>query len=50
MVAYGVDAVQPTNLALKGEHSTLDLNQNDEDLANERKQVLDLTKLLVEKA
>src|ERR1700738_4849064 len=49
MVAYGVDALQPTNLALKGAHSTLEFNQDGEDLAKERKQVLEMTKLLVGK-
>ena len=39
-VAYGVDLVQPTNLTLKGEHSTLDFNQNVEDLAKKSEQVL----------
>ena len=43
-------ALQPTNLALEGAHSTLKFNEDGKDLANEQKQVLDNTKLLVEKA
>ena len=50
MVAHGVDALQPTNLALEGAHSTLEFNQDGEDLEIEQKQVLEMTKLLVEKA
>ena len=50
MVAYGVDALQPTNLALEGTHLTLEFNQDGKDLANEQKQVLEMTKLLAEKA
>jgi hypothetical protein len=50
VVAYGVDALQPINLALEGAHSTLEFNQDGEDLAKDGKQVLEMTKLLVEKA
>ena len=42
--------LQPTNLALEGAHSTLEFNQDGKDLANEQKQVLEMTKLLVEKS
>ena len=49
MVAYGVDTLQPTNLALEGAHSTLVFNQDGEDLVKNRKKVLKMTKLLVEK-
>ena len=50
MVAYEVYALQPTNLAFDGAHLTLEFNQNGEDLAKKREQVLKMTKLLVEKA
>ena len=43
-------AIQPTNLALEGAHSTLEFNQDGKDLAKDGKQVLEMTKLLVEKA
>ena len=49
-VAYGVDPLQPTDLALEGAHSTLEFNQDGEDLAKKREQVLEKTKLLLEKA
>ena len=32
-VAYGVKPLQPTDLALEGAHSTLEFNQDGEDLA-----------------
>ena len=50
VVAYGVDALQLTNLTLKGAHSTPEFNRDDEDLAKKHEQVFDMTKLLVEKA
>ena len=50
MVAYRVDALQPTNLALQGALSTLEFNQDGEELAKKREHVLEMTKLLVEKA
>ena len=49
-VAYGVEPLQPADLALEGAHSTLEFNQDGEDLAQKRKQVLEKTKLLLEKA
>ena len=49
-VAYGVEPLQPANLALEGAHSTLEFNQDSEDLAQKREQVLEKTKLLLEKA
>jgi hypothetical protein len=48
-VAYGVDPLQPTDLALEGAHSTLEFNQDSEDLAKKREQVLEKTKSLLEK-
>ena len=50
VVAYEVDPLQPANLALEGAYSTLEFNQDDEDLAKKREQVLEKTKLLLEKA
>ena len=50
VVAYVVGALQPTNLALEGAHSTLEFKHNGEDLAKKREQVLEMIKLLVEKA
>ena len=35
VVAYGMDALQPTNLDLKGAHSTLEFNQDGEDFAKD---------------
>ena len=49
-VAYGVEPLQPADLALEGAHSTLEFNQDGEDLAQKREQVLEKTKLLLEKA
>ena len=49
VVDYGVDALQPTNLALEEAHSTLEFNQDGEELAKKREQILEMTKLLVEK-
>jgi hypothetical protein len=49
-MAYGLDALQPTNLVFEGAHSTLEFNQDDEDLAKKREQVLEMTKWLLEKA
>ena len=49
VVAYGVGALQPINLGLEGAHSTSKFNQDGEDLAKDGKQVLEMTKLLVEK-
>lgn len=48
-VAYGVDLLQPADLALKGAHSTRELNQDSEDLATKREQVLEKTNFLLEK-
>ena len=45
-----MDVLQPTNLALEGAHSTIEFNQDGEDLAKKCEQVLEMTKLLVEKA
>ena len=45
-----MDALQPITLALEGTHSTLEFNQNGEDLAKKCEQVLELTNLLVEKS
>ena len=36
MVAYKVDALQPTNLAFRGAHSTVEFSQDGEDLARKR--------------
>ena len=49
-VAYGVDLLQPANQALEGAHSTLEFNQDGEGLAKKREQILEKTKLLLEKA
>ena len=49
MLAYGVDALQPTNLAHEGAHSTLEFNQDGKDLAKKHEQVLETTKFLVMK-
>ena len=49
-MAYGVEPFQPANLALEGAHSTLEFNQDGENLAQKREQVLDKTKSLLEKA
>ena len=43
-------ALQPTNLALEGAHSTLEFYHDGKDLVQKREQVLEITKLLVEKA
>ena len=43
VVAYGVDPFQPANLALEGAHSTIEFNQNGEDLANKCEQFLEKT-------
>ena len=40
VVAYGMDALQLTNLALKGAHSTLKFNQDGEDLAKKCDQIV----------
>ena len=48
-VAYGVEPLQPANLALEGAHATLEFNQDGNDLAQKREQVSDKTKLLLEK-
>ena len=48
-VAYGVDPLQPADLALVGAHLTLEFNQDVEDLAKKREQVLEKTKLLLGK-
>ena len=50
VVAYVVDAVQPTSLALRKTHSTLEFNHDGEDLAKKREQILEMTKLLLEKS
>lgn len=48
-MAYVVDALQPTNIALKRTQSTLKFNKDGENLAHKREQVLKMTKLLWEK-
>jgi hypothetical protein len=48
-VAYGVDLLQHTDLALEMAYSTLEFNQVGEDLAKKLEQVLENTKLLLEK-
>ena len=50
VVAYGVDVLQPSNLAFEGAHSTIKLNQDGEDLAKKHEQVVEITRLLVEEA
>ena len=49
-VAYGVEPLQRADLALEGAHSTLEFNQDGEDLAQKREKVLEKTKLLLKKA
>ena len=49
-VAYEVEPLQPTNLVLEGTHSTVEFNQDGEDLAKKQEQMLEKTKLLLEKA
>ena len=44
-----MEPLQPANVALEGAHSTLEFNQDGEDLAHKREQVLEKTKLLLEK-
>jgi hypothetical protein len=46
---YNVNAFQHTNLALEGAPSTLEFNQDGEDLAKKLEHVLKMTELLVEK-
>jgi hypothetical protein len=48
-VAYGVDPFQPIDLVFEGAHSILEFNQDGEDLAKKREQVLEKTKLLLDK-
>ena len=50
VVAYGVNALIPTNLALEGIHSMLDFNQDGEDMAKKHEQILEMNMLLVENA
>jgi hypothetical protein len=50
VMTYGVDVLQPNNLALEGLRSTLEFNHDGKDLAKKCIQVLKITKLLVEKA
>lgn len=50
VVAYEVNTLQPTDLALKEAHSILEFNQDCKDLAKKREQMLKMTKLLVVKA
>jgi hypothetical protein len=45
-----VDELQPTNLALKETQSIPEFNQEDEELARKREQVLDMNKMLMENA
>ena len=47
-VAYGVEPLQPADLAFEGAHSTLEFNPNGEDLVQKCEQVLKKTKLLLE--
>ena len=49
-VAYGVEPLQPVDLALEGAYSTLEFNSDGEDLAQKCEQVLEKTKLLLEEA
>ena len=49
-VAYRVEPLQPADRAFEGAHSTLEFNQDGEDLAQKHEQVLEKTKLLLEKA
>jgi hypothetical protein len=49
-VAYRVEPLQLADLALKGAHSTLEFNQDGEDLAKKREQMLEKTKVFFEKA
>jgi hypothetical protein len=41
--------LKPINLVLKGANPTLELNHDGEDLAKKREQILENTKLLLEK-
>ena len=45
-VAYGVEPLKSVDLALKGAHSTLEFNQDGEDLTQKHEQVVEKTKLL----
>lgn len=45
-----VDELQPTNLALKETQSIPEFNQEDEELARKREQILDMNKMLMENA
>ena len=44
-----MDPLQYVDLALKEPHSTLEFNQDGEDLVKKREQVMEKTKLLLEK-
>lgn len=43
-VVYGVNPLQPADLALEGAHSTLEVNEDGEDLAKKHEQVLEINK------
>jgi hypothetical protein len=49
-VANGVEPLQPANLLLNGAHSTLEFSQVGVDLATKQEQMVEKTKLLLEKA
>lgn len=49
-MAYEVEPLQPVDLALKGAHSTLEFNQDGEDLAKKQEQMLEKTKVFLKKA
>jgi hypothetical protein len=49
-VVYGVDPLPSSDLAVEAAHSTLECNQDGGDLAKNREQVLEKTKLVLEKA
>lgn len=49
VVTYVVDPLQLANLAFEGAYSSLEFNHDGEDLAKKFEQVLEKTKLLLEK-
>ena len=49
-VAYGMEQLQSADLVIKKTHSTLEFNQDGEDLANKQEQVLEKIKLLLDKS
>ena len=50
VLAYGMNVLQPTNLAFKRAHLALKFNKDGENLAKKCEQVFEMTKLLLEKA